>query len=140
MKAATKHNLVTYAIVIALFAAAQLASATGVLGSHLSGLLVPISYYIILAVSLNLTVGILGELSLGHAGFMCVGAYFSAMFSVITRDVITTPLLRLCLAMLIGGLVAAVFGVLIGIPVLRLRGDYLAIVTLIICFISSIVK
>ncbi len=130
MKAATKHNLVTYAIVIALFAAAQLASATGVLGSHLSGLLVPISYYIILAVSLNLTVGILGELSLGHAGFMCVGAYFSAMFSVITRDVITTPLLRLCLAMLIGGLVAAVFGVLIGIPVLRLRGDYLAIVTL----------
>lgn len=130
MKSTTKNNLLNYALVTVLFVAAQLASGAGVLSSHLTGLLIPISYYIILSVSLNLTVGILGELSLGHAGFMCVGAYFSAMFSVVFRDAIPSSLLRFVLAMAIGALVAAVFGVLIGIPVLRLRGDYLAIVTL----------
>ncbi len=130
LKSATKNNLLNYAIIIILFVIAQLASGAGLMGSHLTGLLVPISYYIILAVSLNLTVGILGELSLGHAGFMCVGAYSSAVFSVMFKDAITNGVLRLVIAMLIGGAVAAVFGILIGIPVLRLRGDYLAIVTL----------
>lgn len=130
LKSATINNLINYAIIVALFVAAQLASSTGLLGSHLTGLLIPICYYIILAVSLNLTVGILGELSLGHAGFMCVGAYASALFSVVAKDSITNGLIRLMLAMAIGGLLAAVFGVIIGIPVLRLRGDYLAIVTL----------
>ena len=130
LKSTTKNNLITYAIVVVLFVVTQIASGAGMLTSHLTGLLVPISYYIILAVSLNLTVGVLGELSLGHAGFMCVGAYFSAMFSVVFRDTITSPLLRLCLAMVVGAVVATIFGILIGIPVLRLRGDYLAIVTL----------
>ena len=130
LKATTKNNFLTYALVIVLFVAAQIASGAGMLSSHLTGLLIPISYYIILAVSLNLTVGVLGELSLGHAGFMCVGAYFSSMFSVIFRDAISSSLLRLVLAMIVGGVVAAIFGILIGIPVLRLRGDYLAIVTL----------
>ncbi len=82
-----------------------------------------------LAVSLNLTVGILGELSLGHAGFMSVGAFSAMCFSVYMEDVLTTPV-RFALALLIGGIAAGIAGVLIGIPVLRLQGDYLAIVTL----------
>src|SRR5699024_2780210 len=67
---------------------------------------------------------------LGHAGFMCVGAFASAFFTKCVQDTITNSLLRFVLALIIGALVAALFGVLIGIPVLRLRGDYLAIVTL----------
>ena len=115
---------------LAAFAAAEIMLATGHMTSMFKGLLVPLCVYSILAVSLNLTVGFLGELSLGQAGFMCVGAYSSAIFSQLTRDTITSPLIRFPIALLIGGIFAAIFGVLIGIPVLRLRGDYLAIVTL----------
>jgi branched-chain amino acid transport system permease protein len=80
-----------------------------------------------LAVSLNLMVGFLGELSLGHAGFMSVGAYAGCMFTIHANLPVW---IELPLGMLIGGCVAAVFGLLIGIPALRLKGDYLAIVTL----------
>ena len=80
--------------------------------------------------SLNLTVGILGELSLGHAGFMCVGAFTSAVFSKCVMNTVTVPTVRFLLALLVGVVCAGICGVLIGIPVLRLRGDYLAIVTL----------
>lgn len=130
LRTTTKNGLINYAIVIVLFAAAQIMTGAGLMTNQFAGLLIPICYYVILAVSLNLTVGILGELSLGHAGFMCVGAYSSALFTVMMREAIPNGLLRLCIAMVIGGIVAAIFGVLIGIPVLRLRGDYLAIVTL----------
>ena len=126
----TRKNLITYAIVIAAFAVMQTLISTGSVSSLLEGLMVPICIYVILAVSLNLVVGILGELSLGHAGFMCVGAFASAFFSKCMRDVITVDIVRFLLALLIGIVVAAVFGILIGIPVLRLKGDYLAIVTL----------
>ncbi|MCD7954993.1 MAG: branched-chain amino acid ABC transporter permease [Lachnospiraceae bacterium] len=125
-----RSSLITYAIVIVAFAVMEVWQASGNLSSLLSGLLVPICVYVVLAISLNLVVGISGELSLGHAGFMCVGAFASAFFSKCVADVITFSPLRLFLAILIGAAVAAVFGLLIGIPVLRLRGDYLAIVTL----------
>ena len=126
----TKKNMITYAIVIAAFVIMQSLISAGSISSLLEGLMVPICIYVILAVSLNLVVGILGELSLGHAGFMCVGAFASAVFSKCMRDVITVDIVRFLLALLIGVLAAAVFGILIGIPVLRLKGDYLAIVTL----------
>ena len=126
----TKKNLITYAMVIVAFVIMQSLISTGSVSSLLEGLMVPICIYVILAVSLNLVVGILGELSLGHAGFMCVGAFASAFFSKCMRDVITVDIVRFLLALLIGIVVAAVFGILIGIPVLRLKGDYLAIVTL----------
>ena len=126
----TKKNMITYAIVIAAFVIMQSLISAGSVSSLLEGLMVPIWIYVILAVSLNLVVGILGELSLGHAGFMCVGAFASAFFSKCMRDVITVDIVRFLLALLIGVLAAAVFGILIGIPVLRLKGDYLAIVTL----------
>ena len=130
LKPNTKNNFITYAIMLALFLSVQVLDLTGSLSSLFKGLLVPICMYVILAVSLNLVVGILGELSLGHAGFMCVGAYVSAFFSVSFKDVITADWLRLIIAILIGGLSAAFVGLIIGIPVLRLKGDYLAIVTL----------
>lgn len=129
MNKTTKNNLITYGIVILAFIAVQAVTATGNMTSHLKGLLVPICAYVILAVSLNLTVGILGELSLGHAGFMCVGAFSGAFVSKCIYG--TVPdLVCFIIAILVGAIVAAVCGILIGIPVLRLRGDYLAIVTL----------
>lgn len=126
----TKSNLITYAIVIALFAAVQILTSAGAISSLLQGLLVPLCAYIILAVSLNLTVGILGELSLGHAGFMCVGAFTSAFFSKCTAELIPVAGVRYLLALLIGAAAAGLCGILVGIPALRLKGDYLAIVTL----------
>ena len=125
-----KNNLITYGIVIAAFAVMQTLKSTGNLSSLMSGLLVSFCVYSILAVSLNLVVGISGELSLGHAGFMCVGAFASAFFVKCTEETITAVPLRFAVAVLIGAAVAGILGVLIGIPVLRLRGDYLAIVTL----------
>ena len=100
------------------------------LGRKTVGLLVPACCYIVMAISLNLTVGILGELSLGHAGFMSVGAFAGVVASTGLSSTITSAPLRLAVAMVIGALFAAIAGFLIGIPVLRLRGDYLAIVTL----------
>ena len=126
----TKSNLITYGMVIALFLIMQTLVLTGNVSSLLQGLLIPLCAYIILAVSLNLTVGILGELSLGHAGFMCVGAFTSAFFSKCTAEAIPVAGVRYLIALLIGAAMAGLCGILIGIPVLRLIGDYLAIVTL----------
>lgn len=129
MNKTTKGNMITYGIVLAAFLVVQIMQSTGNISSLMEGLLVPLCVYVILAVSLNLVVGILGELSLGHAGFMCVGAFTGAFFSKVMYGVIPDGL-RFFLAILVGALCAAICGVLIGIPVLRLRGDYLAIVTL----------
>ena len=125
-----RSNLITYGIVVAAYIIVTLCMQAGMISSLLQGLLVPLCVYVILAISLNLTVGILGELSLGHAGFMCAGAFSGALFSKITADMIHPAGLRFFLALLVGTAVAALFGFLIGIPVLRLKGDYLAIVTL----------
>lgn len=130
MKKTTRQNLITYGLVILTWAAVRILSGTGHISSLVKGLLVPLCVYVILAVSLNLVVGILGELSLGHAGFMCIGAFTSAFFSKCMAETISASWLRFALALLVGMLSAGLFGILIGIPVLRLRGDYLAIVTL----------
>ena len=126
----TKSNLITYAMVVIVYIIVQLLVSGGAVSSLMKGLLVPLCVYSILAVSLNLTVGILGELSLGHAGFMCIGAFTSATFSKLTNGVIQPAGFRFFLAILVGAVFAGIFGLLIGIPVLRLKGDYLAIVTL----------
>jgi branched-chain amino acid transport system permease protein len=130
LKKDTKSDFITYAMVLVAFAVVEIIRSTGSISSLLRGLLVPLCMYSILAVSLNLVVGFLGDLSLGHAGFMCVGAYASSIFSVCTVATIPNAWIRFPLALLVGGICAAIFGVLIGIPVLRLKGDYLAIVTL----------
>ncbi len=126
----TRSNLITVGLLLLMYAVVQILISNGSMSNLLQGLLVPICYYSILAVSLNLTVGILGELSLGHAGFMCIGAFSGAFFSKVTVNSIGNSFVRFTLAILIGALSAALFGVLIGVVVLRLRGDYLAIVTL----------
>ena len=123
------NNMLTYAIVVVAYIVVQILMGTGHMSSLMKGLLVPFCIYVIMAVSLNLTVGILGELSLGHAGFMCVGAFAGALFSKCMKGSMN-PTVSLIIAVIIGAVVAAVFGILIGIPVLRLKGDYLAIVTL----------
>lgn len=125
-----RDKLITYGMVIAAFLVVQIMIATGSMSSLMKGLLVPLCVYVILAVSLNLTVGILGELSLGHAGFMCVGAFAGAFFSKCTETSISFSPLRFTLAILVGAVCAGLVGFLIGMPVLRLKGDYLAIVTL----------
>ena len=130
MNKTKRSNFITYAMVVVVFAIVQPLASMGSLSSLVSGLLVPLCIYSIMAISLNLCVGYLGELSLGHAGFMCLGAFSSAFFSKLTMNTITNDALRFILAMLIGVAVAAVFGVLVSFPVLRLSGDYLAIVTL----------
>ena len=130
MKKTTRSNLITYGIVVVFYIVVQALTVGGVLNNSMKGMLVPICTYVVLAISLNLTVGILGELSLGHAGFMSVGL-FSGCLVAIALHTTALPLgVRLPVSMLAGGLMAAVFGLLVGLPALRLRGDYLAIVTL----------
>ena len=103
---------------------------TGLQSRSLTTLLMQIGYSVILSVSLNLVVGSLGELSLGHAGFMCIGAYLGTFVSNYLLAYVTPVAVCLAISMLAGGLAAGIFGLLVGLPALRLRGDYLAIVTL----------
>ncbi len=130
LKKSTKSGLITYAMVIAAYIIVQLLIASGSLSSLMQGLLVPVCVYVIMAVSLNLTVGILGELSLGHAGFMCVGAFSGAFLTHVLAESVPNADVRFVLAIIVGAVLAGIFGIIIGIPVLRLKGDYLAIVTL----------
>lgn len=132
MKKTFRSNLITIGMVVAAYIVLQILIMTGNISSLMKGLLVPLCVYAILAVSLNLTVGILGELSLGHAGFMCVGAFSSAFFSKCMKMFVPgmPSGVRFFCAILIGAAFAGLFGLLVGIPVLRLKGDYLAIVTL----------
>ena len=130
IKKTTKQDFITYLAVIIAFVALTVMGDAGMLSRSLKGQLVPICCYIVMAVSLNLTVGILGELSLGHAGFMSVGAFSGIIAAMSLQTVIPSPVLRLVIALVVGAAFAAAAGALIGIPVLRLRGDYLAIVTL----------
>ena len=123
-----KHYIsyVAVAIFTVIFAAL---SFSGALKSSTIYLLEKMAISIILAVSLSMVVGFLGELSLGHAGFMCLGAYLGGKASVLLQPMLG-EIPALVISLLIGGIVAAVFGVIIALPALRLRGDYLAIVTL----------
>ena len=128
MKKSTKSNLVTLSIVVGFYIFIQILGGVGLLTNSFSGQLVPICAYVILAVSLNLTVGILGELSLGHAGFMSVGAFTGTTVAIMLQDVVPSGGLRLLIAVVVATLFGALAGFLIGVPVLRLQGDYLAIV------------
>lgn len=122
-----KSITITALVASYIIVAAMLYS--GNITRQLTSLLIPISVYIVMAVSLNLVVGFLGELSLGHAGFMSVGLFTGCIFSIYTAELLPV-IFRLPLSMLIGGFAAAIFGFVVGLPALRLRGDYLAIVTL----------
>ena len=126
----TKNSAISYGIVVLGFIAVTLMNSAGMLTSSLQGQLVPICAYIVMAVSLNLVVGISGELSIGHAGFMSVGAFSGILCSDLLEEAVTFGPARLTIAIIVGGVVSGLAGLVIGVPVLRLRGDYLAIVTL----------
>lgn len=130
LKKATLSDLITYLGVTAVFVIMSLLQSRGMLSRSLSGQLVPICCYVVMAVSLNLTVGVLGELSLGHAGFMSVGAFSGIIAAMCLQGHIASHPVLLLVAMVVGAFFAAIVGLLVGLPVLRLRGDYLAIVTL----------
>ena len=130
LKKTTKVDFLTYLGVILAFAAVTLLQSMGMVDRSVSGMLVPICCYVSMAVSLNLVVGISGELSLGHAGFMSIGAFSGVIAAMSLQSAIPSAPLRLAVAMAVGALFAAAAGFVVGIPVLRLRGDYLAIVTL----------
>ncbi len=119
-------------VVIGLFTVifGSIALAGGHFNSSLLFLFEKIAISIILAVSLSLVVGFLGELSLGHAGFMCVGAYLGGKTAALLEPSLGNGPVTFIIALIVGAAVAALCGVIIGIPALRLRGDYLAIVTL----------
>ena len=130
MKTAAKVDYATYLGVILAFVVVSACQSAGLLSRSVTGMLVPICCYVCMAVSLNLTVGILGELSLGHAGFMSVGAFSGIITAMSLQSAIPNDLARMVLALVVGAFFAAIVGFIVGIPVLRLRGDYLAIVTL----------
>jgi len=129
LKRSTQKLLTSIGVLFVLYLLVSIMDSTGNLSSLMKGLMVPVCAYSLVAVGLNLCVGYLGELSLGHAGFMCVGAFTSAFFSKVFANTIP-DVPRFIIALLLGTAVAALFGFLIAIPVLRLSGDYLAIVTL----------
>ena len=124
-------NYINYAVIgIFTLVFSIITLSGGRIDSSMLYLFEKISISIILAVSLSVVVGFLGELSLGHAGFMCVGAYIGGKVAVILEQSLGNSIPNLLICTVVGGFVAAVCGVIIGIPALRLRGDYLAIVTL----------
>ena len=134
MKTITKVDFATYLGVILAFIVVSVCQAQGLVNRSLGGMLVPICCYVCMSISLNLTVGILGELSLGHAGFMSVGAFSGIIAAMSLQSAVPNDLVRmivaLAVAMLVGAVCAGIAGFIVGVPVLRLRGDYLAIVTL----------
>lgn len=128
-KAKMKH-FVNYIIVGLTLAVFLIINLTGGIKASTNELLLKISISVVLAVSLSIVVGFLGELSLGHAGFMCVGAYIGSKAAVALSGALGNGMLNFIVSLIAGGASAALCGLIIGIPTLRLRGDYLAIVTL----------
>lgn len=130
MKKENRDHLITIGVLVLVYIILQVLIAAGAVSSLMQGLFVPMCTYSLVAIGLNLCVGYLGELSLGHAGFMCIGAFFGAFTTKLLSPVIGNDILLFMISLLVGVCFAALFGFLIGIPVLRLNGDYLAIVTL----------
>ena len=124
-----RSRTISYTMVIVAYIVLEAMLKTGNLSSLFTGLLVPATCYLVAAIGLNLNVGFSGELNLGQAGFMAVGAFYGVCVSGLLAASVP-PVLRLILAIIIGMLLTAFVGFLIGIPVLKLQGDYLAIVTL----------
>ena len=125
-----KEALISYGILLIGYILLQAGAAAGLIGRNLQGQFVPICVYVSLAISLNLVVGISGELSLGHAGFMAVGAFTGILVTRVLEQSVSSGVLRLLIALICAAIMAAIAGFIIGIPILGLRGDYLAIVTL----------
>lgn len=126
-----KKNYFTSAILIALlYIFLYLTIMNDGVFSYKAGIYINVLIYILFALSINITTGVMGELNLGQAGFISVGAYSSAIFSKYLYVFSLNPFIHLLLVSLLGGLISMLFGYLVGLTTLRLRGDYLAIITL----------
>ena len=127
MKKIQREYLINFAAAAIIFVVLYVLQLTGVIGRYYQSILLTLLINIVLTVSLNLATGFLGQLTLGHAGFVSVGAYTAALISLRSGlpETVAFPI-----ALISGGLVAAIFGIMIGVPALRLKGDYLAIITL----------
>lgn len=130
-----KNFIINILGVSVLFVVINILIQSGMINSYISGILILVCINIVLAISLNITAGCLGQMALGHAGFMSIGAYTAALF---TKSNLIPGVGGYVLALILGGLVAMIIGVVIGIPALRLRGDYLAILTLAFCEIIRV--
>jgi branched-chain amino acid transport system permease protein len=127
MKKIQREYLINFAAAVIIFVILYVLQLTGVIGRYYQSILLTLLINIVLTVSLNLATGFLGQLTLGHAGFVSVGAYTAALISLRSGlpEAVAFPIALIC-----GGIVAAIFGIMIGVPALRLKGDYLAIITL----------
>lgn len=130
----TKNKIVSYilnmTVIVLFYAILKLLIEANVISRYYQGIITMICINIIVASALNLVMGFLGQLALGHAGFMAIGSYGAALSAIYIFPNLSSPTLKLLLAILIGGLLAGIIGFFIGLPALRLRGDYLAIITL----------
>jgi branched-chain amino acid transport system permease protein len=123
-----KSYIINFIALVAVFLLTSFLIKAGVINKSWQGIIILICINIILATSLNITTGFLGQIALGHAGFMSIGAYSAALF---VQNVTMLPAeIRFIASLLVAGIIAALFGILVGIPALRLKGDYLAIITL----------
>lgn len=138
-----KNYIISFAAIVLVFLLLCLVFDTGLLGkksAYFNGLLVVGMFYTIIVCSLNLLTGYMGEFSLGHAGFMSIGAYSSAIVTTLLADQISLPApVMYIIAVLVGGIVTGFIGMLVGIPALRLSGDYLCIVTVAVAEIVRVV-
>jgi len=125
-----KSNIFNGVLVAVIFLILYILVNAGVINSYVQGIIILACINIILTTSLNITTGFLGQIALGHAGFLAIGAYSSALLSMSLERYALPDTVLFIIAILFGGLVAAVSGLIVGIPALRLRGDYLAIITL----------
>lgn len=125
-----KYYLINTVAVVALFIVLQSLISLGVLNRYISTIIMLICINIIMASSLNLSTGFMGQLVLGHAGFMSIGAYAASLFAIALKSSGLPGFIMLIACLLAGGLLASIAGIIIGIPALRLKGDYLGIMTL----------
>lgn len=125
-----KSRTISFSIVIFAYVAIEIMMNVTRMSRLFTSLLVPTCAYIIVALALNLVVGFSGELSLGHAGFMAIGAFTAVIVSGLLLQVVSNEILVLIISIIVGGIVSGIFGLIISVPVLKLSGDYLAIVTL----------
>ena len=130
-----KNFIINILGVSILFIVINILIQSGIINSYINGILILVCINVVLAISLNITAGCLGQMALGHAGFMSIGAYTAALF---TKSNMIPGVGGYIVALILGGLVAMIIGVVIGIPALRLRGDYLAILTLAFCEIIRV--
>lgn len=125
-----KSKTISFSIVIFAYLLIEVLMNVTRMSRLFTSLLVPACAYIVVALALNLVVGISGELSLGHAGFMAIGAFTAIVVAGILGSIIKNQIVLLMISIIIGGIISGIFGLIISVPVLKLSGDYLAIVTL----------